>query len=81
LKILLKKHSKKIQNYVYQPPNSPDLNILDLSFFNSSQKRADRIKKQGHQNIIGLKESVERAYEEYPADTIAISYGHHMSML
>jgi hypothetical protein len=67
--------NKKIK-YITQPPNSPDLNVNDLCFFNSLSKRADRIKREGHGNISGLKDSVKQAYDEFPRDTIVIGYGH-----
>lgn len=48
--------------YIAQPPNSPDLNILDFCLFSSMQHRADRIKHGNHGDLRGLVESVTQVY-------------------
>jgi len=35
--------------YILQPPNSPDMNILDLAIFNSLQKNADKLNEDLNQ--------------------------------
>ena len=65
--------------YTTQPPNSPDLNICDLSFFSSLQKRADRLKHGNHGNLEGLIDSVTTAFHDYPVETLTIAYGHQRS--
>ena len=46
-----------------QPPNSPDLNVLDLGFFFSLQSM---VAKEGTRNKDVLIEVVKRKYNEYP---------------
>ena len=46
-----------------QPPNSPDLNVLDLGFFNSLQSI---VAKEGTRNKGQLIEVVKTKYNEYP---------------
>lgn len=62
--------------YVSQPPNSPDLNMCDLTIFNSLCHDADRIKGGNHGNIMGLKESVMQAFAEYDSKKISIGFGY-----
>jgi len=50
---------------VSQPPNSPDLNVLDLSFFRSIQVLQN---KKSPTFIDDLVAAVEKSFEEY--DTI-----------
>ena len=46
-----------------QPPQSPDCNKNDLSFFNSLQHRADEL-KEGGKTLKGLINRVTRAYSQ-----------------
>nr|CAD41471.3 OSJNBa0079A21.15 [Oryza sativa Japonica Group] len=48
-----------------QPPNSPDLNVLDLGFFAALQSL---FQKSSPSNIEEIETNVIKAYEEYPAD-------------
>lgn len=51
----------------YQPPNSPDLNVLDLCFFRSIQSLAFESAPNTLKELI---ESVEQAYDAYKVDTL-----------
>nr|XP_051221899.1 uncharacterized protein LOC127340165 [Lolium perenne] len=51
----------------YQPPNSPDLNVLDLCFFSSIQSLAFESAPNTLKELI---ESVEQAYDAYKVDTL-----------
>ena len=62
-------------SYETQPSNSPDLNICDLSFFNSLKKRAD-ILKRNSKNIEDLIGAVQLSFSQYDQETLKISYGH-----
>ena len=59
----------------FQPPNSPDLNICDLTFFVSLQARSDRLKKD-KKGVQGLMDAVEEAFDEYDRDTLERLFGH-----
>ncbi|KAG8069617.1 hypothetical protein GUJ93_ZPchr0006g43129 [Zizania palustris] len=48
-----------------QPPNSPDLNVLDLGFFAAIQSL---FHKGTPNNVEQIVKGIERAYEEYPLD-------------
>lgn len=48
-----------------QPPNSPDLNVLDLGFFAALQSL---FQKSSPSNIEEIETNVIKAYEEYPAN-------------
>jgi hypothetical protein len=62
---------------VYQPPHSPDLNICDLAFFASLQKKTNKIKKNSHATgISGIIDSVTEAFEDYDGNTLRLAYGH-----
>jgi hypothetical protein len=50
-----------------QPPNLPDLNILDLGLFNAIQAAYHRCAPR---NQVQLIEMVERTYNEFPISTI-----------
>lgn len=50
-----------------QPPNSPDLNVLDLGFFRSIQSLQD---KECTTNVDELIKVVEKSFEEYPTSKI-----------
>jgi hypothetical protein len=50
-----------------QPPNSPDLNILDLGMFNALQAA---YYKKAPLNAVQLITMVEQTYEEYPVNKI-----------
>ena len=56
---------------IQQPPNSPDLNILDLCFFRSLQSHTDC---RAPQNIRELIEGVEEEYQNYDVNTLARSF-------
>ncbi|XP_062203760.1 uncharacterized protein LOC133905955 [Phragmites australis] len=48
-----------------QPPNSPDLNVLDLGFFAALQSKHH---KESPKSVEQLVSAVVKAYEEYPND-------------
>jgi len=50
-----------------QPPNSPDLNVLDLGFFNSLQSM---VAKEGTRNKQVLIETVKNKFDNYPYSKI-----------
>jgi len=50
---------------VRQPPNSPDLNVLDLGFFRSIQALQH---KKSLNSVDDLVDAVQKSFEEY--DTI-----------
>lgn len=52
---------------VYQPPNSPDFNVLDLGFFCSIQALQYR---QAPKDVDELILAVQKAYNELPKDTL-----------
>jgi hypothetical protein len=54
-----------------QPPNSPDLNVLDLCFFRSLQSLTDTLAPS---NIRELIEGVEEQYNKYEADKLSRSF-------
>ena len=54
-----------------QPPNSPDMNILDLCIFRSLQSHTD---SRAPQSIRELIEGVEEEYRNYPVDKLARSF-------
>ncbi|XP_044325600.1 uncharacterized protein [Triticum aestivum] len=56
---------------IQQPPNSPDLNILDLCFFRSLQSHTDC---RAPQSIRELIEGVEEEYQNYDVNTLARSF-------
>lgn len=62
-------------NFVTQPPQSPDLNILDLGFFHSLKVRVRHIKNRAF-NIDDLIRNINQAYEEYDAATLDDIWGH-----
>jgi hypothetical protein len=55
----------------YQPPNSPDMNVLDLCFFSSIQSLAFESAPNTLKELI---ESVEKAYDAYEVDILAKVY-------
>ena len=55
----------------FQPPNSPDLNVLDLCFFSSIQSLAF---ESAPKNLKELIETVEQAYDAYDVKTLAKVY-------
>jgi hypothetical protein len=56
---------------VQQPPNSPDVNVLDLSFFSSLQSHTDT---RSPRNIRELIEGVEEEYNNYEVDILSRSF-------
>lgn len=54
---------------ICQPPNSPDLNILDLGFFRAIQALQQ---KMGARTVLDLLHAVEKAFYEY--STIKLNY-------
>jgi hypothetical protein len=60
---------------VTQPPQSPDLNILDLGFFNSLKKRVSSLKFQAT-TINMLISKVESAFDEYDLSTLDHIWAH-----
>jgi hypothetical protein len=61
--------------YVLQPPNSPDLNILDLCLFNSLQMRSNKIKTSS-KNAIDLINNVKVVFDTMDRETVCVTYGH-----
>jgi hypothetical protein len=61
--------------YILQPPNSPDMNILDLAIFNSLQKNADKIKR-GCTTVQQLVAAVYTAFDNYDPEKLRIAYAH-----
>jgi antitoxin component of RelBE/YafQ-DinJ toxin-antitoxin module len=55
----------------FQPPNSPDVNVLDLCFFSSIQSLAFESAPNSLKELI---ESVEQAYDAYDVNTLAKVY-------
>ncbi|KAG3049053.1 hypothetical protein PC121_g19117 [Phytophthora cactorum] len=49
------------------PPNSPDLNVLDLGLFNAIQSIQNRVPIHGIDNLIT---AVQAAYKDMSADTL-----------
>jgi hypothetical protein len=66
--------------YIRQPPNSPDLNICDLSIFYAMEKQVHRIKRRGHGTIQGLADATTQVYNDFSRDTIEIAYGHQWAV-
>lgn len=62
-------------NYILQPPNSPDMNILDLAIFNSLQTNADKLKR-GCTTVKELIEAVRIAFATYDSEKLKVSYAH-----
>jgi len=50
-----------------QPPNSPDMNVLDLGFFASLQSK---VYLRNSKNIDELIKNVEKEYVEYDQDMV-----------
>mmetsp|Transcript_16709 Transcript_16709/g.15069 ORF Transcript_16709/g.15069 Transcript_16709/m.15069 type:complete len:151 (+) Transcript_16709:82-534(+) len=67
-------HEKQVE-YILQPPNSPDLNILDLCLFNTLQKRSNKIKKEAR-TADKLIEAVQIVFDTMDRDTVCVTYGH-----
>jgi hypothetical protein len=61
--------------FALQPPQSPDLNILDLSFFSSLQARSNRLKIAAGNKVENLMECVDDAFWDYDSDTVEVHYG------
>jgi hypothetical protein len=59
---------------VTQPPQSPDLNKLDLCFFWSLQKRADKLKWNA-KTVDALVAAVQQAFTDYDAETLERCHG------
>ena len=60
---------------VTQPPQSPDLNILDLGFFNGLKKRIHGDYAMA-KNRDELMEGVRKAYEAYPRESLDHIWAH-----
>jgi hypothetical protein len=58
-----------------QPPNSPDLNLCDLTFFRSLDRAVYWMKDQA-QNIVQLMQVVIGCFEEYDPGTLEHGFGH-----
>jgi hypothetical protein len=56
---------------IQQPPNSPDLNVLDLCFFRSLQSLTDTLAPS---NIRELIEGVEEEYNNYEVDKLSRTF-------
>lgn len=56
---------------IQQPPNSPDMNVLDLCFFRSIQSLTDC---RAPKNIRELIEAVEQEFQNYEVDKLAKSF-------
>jgi hypothetical protein len=59
---------------IQQPPNSPDMNVLDLCFFRSLQSLTDT---RAPTTIKELIEGVEEEYHNYNVDKLARSFSTH----
>jgi hypothetical protein len=55
--------------FVTQPPNSPDLNILDLGLFASLKSKVWAMKFRAT-NIELLVQKITAAFEDYPSETL-----------
>jgi hypothetical protein len=55
--------------FITQPAQSPDLNILDLGFFASLKARVSHL-KIGANNLEDLMDRVENAYDDYDRETL-----------
>jgi hypothetical protein len=53
---------------IQQPPNSPDMNVLDLCFFRSIQSLTDC---RSPKNIRELIEALEQEFQNYEVDKLA----------
>jgi hypothetical protein len=62
------RHGKRIIVYT-QPPQSPDLNVLDLAFINSIQVAARQIQYQV-ESVEKFINHVQRAFDDYPVDKL-----------
>ena len=51
-----------------QPPQSPDLNVNDLTFFSSLQTDTELVAKE---NVFDLSAAIVKAWEEYPLERMA----------
>jgi hypothetical protein len=58
-----------------QPAQSPDLTLNDLGFFRSLKCRSDELRDKC-KTLDELMAAVEKAWEEYPADTLERIWGH-----
>jgi hypothetical protein len=58
-----------------QPPNSPDLNLFDLTFFRSLDRAVYWMKDQA-QNMVQLMQVVIGCFEEYDPGTLEHDFGH-----
>jgi hypothetical protein len=56
---------------VQQPPNSPDMNVLDLCFFRSLQSMTDNSAPTSIKDLI---ENVEHEYHNYEVAKLARSF-------
>lgn len=61
--------------FVTQPAQSPDLNLLDLSFFHALKCQSNKLKLES-KNIEGLINRVKEAYNNYPWDKIDHMWAH-----
>ena len=52
-----------------QPPQSPDLNKLDLSLFSVLQSKSHSLRTDNH-DLRDLKNAVMQSYNEYPQATL-----------
>jgi hypothetical protein len=55
-------------NLLDQPPNSPDLNVLDLRYFAAIQALKQR---QQQRTVYDLIAAVDKSYKEFPSVTLA----------
>lgn len=63
---------------VCQPPNSPDMNVLDLGFFNSIQSMQLRTYSNSVRQLV---DNVNRAYENYPSSKVTDVFITYQSVL
>jgi len=61
--------------FTFQPPNSPDLNINDLTFFNSLDSMVCHMKDNAH-DMLGLIDCVTEAFDAYDSAKIDSGFGH-----
>jgi len=63
--------------FTFQPPNSPDLNINDLTFFNSLDSMVCHMKDSAH-DMLGLIDCVTEAFDAYDSAKIESGFGHFL---
>ena len=66
----------------FQPPKSPDTNVLDLAVFPSLSKRvAKKNKYESLSDLDALWRNIQKAIQEYPADTLESAFDTKVEVL